>query len=76
MKNKIKEYFATPSTWVTLIAFAFWLWGMRATVNNRIEALESKYDEVDSVKVQMYEIQTTLGQIQTDILWIKQYLVK
>lgn len=49
---------------------------MWATANNRISLLEEKYHEVDTVKAQMYEIQTSLAQIQTDVLWVKQYLVK
>ena len=45
-------------------------------MNNRISLLEEKCHEVDTVKVQMYEIQTSLAQIQTDIQWIKSNLVK
>lgn len=71
MMNKIKDYFSTPATWVTILVFTFWLWGMRANVNNRLNYLEEKYEEVDSVRVQMYEIQTTLKGIQTDIERIK-----
>ena len=41
-----------------------------ATTNNRLETLEEKCHEVDTVKAQMYEIQTSLAQIQTDIQWI------
>ena len=49
---------------------------MWATVNNRISLLEEKCHEVDTVKAQMYEIQTSLAQIQTDIQWIKTNLSK
>jgi len=74
--QKIKDYFTNPQTIISIIIFVFWLWGLRATTNSRISALEEKCHEVDTVKVQMYEIQATLWQIQTDILWIKQYLTK
>lgn len=74
--NKIKDYFTTPATWVTILVFTFWLWGMWANVNNRLNYLEEQYEEVDSVRVQMYEIQTTLKGIQTDIERIKVNLPK
>lgn len=72
--QKIKEYFKTPATWVMIITFVFWLWGVYATTNNRLTALEDKCHEVDIVKSQMYEIQTSLAQIQTDIQWVKMAL--
>ena len=74
--KKIKDYFTTPATWVTILVFVFWLWGMRANVNNRLSALEEKCHEVDTVKVQMYEIQSSLAKIQTDIERIKVNLPK
>jgi hypothetical protein len=49
---------------------------MWATVNNRISLLEEKCHEVDTVKAQMYEIQTSLAQIQTDIQRVKMALEK
>ena len=49
---------------------------MWATVNSRISLLEEKCHEVDTVKIQMYEIQTSLAQIQTDLTWIKSNLSK
>lgn len=76
IKDKIKDFFATPATWVMIITFVFWLWWMRANVNNRLSYLEEKYEEVDSVRVQMYEIQTALKGIQTDIERIKVNLPK
>ena len=74
--NKFKAYISDPKNIVAFIIFCFWLGGMRATMNNRISLLEEKCDEVDNVKVQMYEIQTSLAQIQTDIQWIKANLSK
>ena len=74
--NKFKAYITDPKNIVAFIIFCFWLGGMRATMNNRITLLEEKCDEVDNVKVQMYEIQTSLAQIQTDIQWIKANLSK
>lgn len=49
---------------------------MWATMNNRLTILEEKCHEVDTVKAQMYEIQTSLAQIQTDLTWIKSNLSK
>ena len=69
--NKIKDYITDPKNIIAFIIFCFWLGGMWATVNNRISLLEEKCHEVDTVKVQMYEIQTSLAQIQTDLSWIK-----
>ena len=74
--KKVINYLTNPTTRISLLVFMFWLWVVWSSTNSRISTLEEKYNEVDTVKVQMYEIQTTLGQIQTDILWIKQYLVK
>lgn len=74
--QKIKDYLTNPATRISFIVFVFWLWGLRASTSARISALEEKCHEVDTVKAQMYEIQTSLAQIQTDVIWIKQYLVK
>lgn len=74
--KRIIDYLTNPATRIGFIVVVFWLGTVRATTNNRIDVLEEKIWEVDSVKIQMYEIQTTLWQIQTDILRIKQYLVK
>ena len=69
--EKVKAYITDPKNIIAFIIFCFWLGGMWATVNNRISLLEEKCHEVDTVKVQMYEIQTSLAQIQTDLSWIK-----
>lgn len=69
--QKIKNYLSNPQTIITFIAFIFWLWGIRASTNARISTLEEKCHEVDTVKAQMYEIQTSLAQIQTDIQRVK-----
>ena len=69
--NKFKAYITDPKNIIAFVIFCFWLGGMRATMNNRITLLEEKCHEVDTVKVQMYEIQTSLAQIQTDLSWIK-----
>ena len=74
--TKFKEYITDPKNIIAFIIFCFWLGGMWATVNNRISLLEEKCHEVDTVKTQMYEIQTSLAQIQTDIQWIKSNLSK
>lgn len=74
--QKIKDYLTNPATRISFTVFVFWLGGLYANTNSRLSTLEEKCHEVDTVKAQMYEIQTTLSQIQTDILRIKQYLVK
>lgn len=74
--TKFKEYITDPKNIIAFIIFCFWLGGMWATMNNRLTLLEEKCHEVDTVKTQMYEIQTSLAQIQTDIQWIKSNLSK
>lgn len=74
--TKFKDYITDPKNIIAFIVFCFWLGGMRATLNNRLTALEEKCHEVDTVKAQMYEIQTTLAQIQTDVQWVKMTLQK
>ena len=74
--TKFKAYITDPKNIIAFIIFCFWLGGMWATVNNRLTLLEEKCHEVDTVKAQMYEIQTSLAQIQTDIQWIKSNLSK
>lgn len=74
--TKFKEYITDPKNIIAFIIFCFWLGGMWATVNDRLTLLEEKCHEVDTVKAQMYEIQTSLAQIQTDIQWIKTNLSK
>ena len=74
--TKFKAYITDPKNIIAFIIFCFWLGGMWATMNNRLTILEEKCHEVDTVKTQMYEIQTSLAQIQTDIQWIKVNLEK
>lgn len=74
--TKFKAYITDPKNIIAFIIFCFWLGGMRATLNNRLQVLEEKCHEVDTVKAQMYEIQTSLAQIQTDLTWIKSNLSK
>ena len=74
--TKFKAYITDPKNIIAFIIFCFWLGGMWATVNNRISLLEEKCHEVDTIKAQMYEIQTSLAQIQTDLTWIKSNLSK
>ena len=74
--TKFKAYITDPKNIIAFIIFCFWLGGMWATVNDRLTLLEEKCHEVDTVKAQMYEIQTSLAQIQTDLTWIKSNLSK
>ena len=69
--TKFKAYITDPKNIIAFIIFCFWLGGMWATMNNRLTILEEKCHEVDTVKTQMYEIQTSLAQIQTDIQRVK-----
>lgn len=72
--QKIKDYLTNPANIISFIVFVFWLGMVWATTDNRLETLEEKCHEVDIVKAQMYEIQTSLAQIQTDLTWIKSKL--
>lgn len=74
--TKFKAYITDPKNIIAFIIFCFWLGGMWATMNNRLTILEEKCHEVDTVKTQMYEIQTSLAQIQTDIQRVKMALEK
>lgn len=74
--TKFKAYITDPKNIIAFIIFCFWLGGMWATMNNRLTLLEEKCHEVDTVKTQMYEIQTSLAQIQTDIQRVKMALEK
>ena len=74
--TKFKAYITDPKNIIAFIIFCFWLGGMWATMNNRLQVLEEKCHEVDTVKAQMYEIQTSLAQIQTDIQRVKMALEK
>ena len=74
--TKFKAYITDPKNIIAFIIFCFWLGGVWTTMNNRIALLEEKCHEVDTVKVQMYEIQTSLAQIQTDIQRVKATLSK
>jgi len=62
-------YLKQPWTILTLIVFIFWLWWLRATLNNRLTRLEEFQQSID-----MIEIQSTLSSIQKDIEWIKMEL--
>ena len=73
---KIKDYLTNPTTRISFTVFVFGLGWLRTSTNGRISALEEKCHEVDTVKAQMYEIQASLAQIQTDIQWIKIALEK
>jgi outer membrane lipoprotein-sorting protein len=74
--QKIKAYLLNPANWVAFCVFIFWLGWVRASSNARLSALEEKCHEVDTVKAQMYEIQASLAQIQTDINRIRAAIQK
>jgi hypothetical protein len=62
-------YLKQPWTIITLVVFIFWLWWLRATMNNRLTRLEEFQQSIN-----MIEIQSTLSSIQKDIEWIKMEL--
>lgn len=68
---KIKEYLSNPTTWISICVFIFWLWGIYATINSRIENIEKQIAEMDVI-----EIKTTLKEIQVDLQWIKSEMRK
>ena len=64
--NMRVERLKKPTTIWSIIIFVFSLWGVYATMNNRISRLEEFKNNVDIIK-----INTTLAQIQSDLEWIK-----
>ena len=69
--DRVKEYLANPTTWISFIVFVFWLGWAWVSLNSRITALEKAQADID-----IAYIQWTLAQIQTDIQWIKIELQK
>ena len=69
--EKIKEYLTSPTAWISLWIFIFWLWWAWVSLNARVTALEKAQADID-----VAYIQSTLAQIQTDIQWIKIELQK
>ena len=64
--EKIKDYLTNPWTRIAFWVFLFWLGWTYVSLNDRIDVMEKKIDEVN-----VMEIQVTLAQIQKDIEWIK-----
>lgn len=69
--NRIKEYLSSPATRISFCVFLFWIGMTRGSLSSRMDAIEEKVENVDSLTVQIYQIQTSLAKIQTDIEWIK-----
>ena len=67
--NMRVERLKKPTTIWSIIIFVFSLWGVYATMNNRISRLEEFKANVDVIK-----INTTLAQIQSDLERIKNEL--
>lgn len=65
-KMQLQERLLQPQTIISIVSFIFWLWVVRATLNNKIKNLEDKVKEYDWL-----DINTRLAQIQTDIERIK-----
>jgi len=68
--TKIKEYLSNPAVRVSFCAFLIWLGITWGTLNFRVNALEQKTAEIDTIKAQYYDIQTKLAEIQTNLSWI------
>lgn len=69
--GKRERYLWEPGTRIAICSFILWLWITRGTFTSKINDLEAELNELD-----IYSIQTTLAQIQTDIQWIKLELQK
>lgn len=68
--SKRKEYITNPARIVTFCGFLVTIGITRWTLNFRLNALEQKTAEIDTVKAQYYDIQTKLAEIQTNVSWI------
>ena len=55
-----------PQTIISIVSFVFWLWVVRATLNNKIKALEEFKKTIDAI-----DINEKLARIQTDLDRIK-----
>jgi len=55
-----------PQTIISIVSFVFGLWVVRATLNNKIKALEEFKKTIDAI-----EINEKLARIQTDLDRIK-----
>lgn len=68
-QKKRYEHITNPATIISFIVAVFGFWVTWATLNNRLNNLETFRESVD-----MIEIQTTLSSIQKDIERIKMAL--
>lgn len=68
--TKIKEYLSNPAVRVSFCIFLVSIGITRWTLNFRINVLEQKTAEIDTIKAQYYDIQTKLAEIQTNLSWI------
>lgn len=68
---ELQQRLLQPQTLISIIGFIFGLGVVWATLNNKINMLEKKIQEVDNL-----DLNTKLAQIQTDIEWIKAKLSK
>lgn len=68
--TKIKAYLTNPAVRVSFCVFLVWIGITRWTLNFRVNLLEQKSSEIDTIKVQYYDIQTKLAEIQTNLSWI------
>lgn len=68
--TKIKAYLTNPAVRVSFCVFLVWIGVTWGTLNFRVNLLEQKSSEIDTIKIQYYDIQTKLAEIQTNLSWI------
>lgn len=66
MQSQFLMRLQEPATMISIIVFVFSLWGVWATLNNRIKDLETKMKEINVV-----DIKTEIAEMRSDISWIK-----
>lgn len=65
----IIDYILQPSTLITIITCVFTLWGIRATLNNRIKSIEERVSKIES-----YDLNLKILEMQKDIQYIREKL--
>lgn len=65
--TKRRQYLTNPWIIISFIVFLFWLGVTWWTLKYQINILQDKTAEIDAVKVQYYDIQAKLAEIQTNI---------
>lgn len=71
--TKIKDYLASPATWVSFIVFIWWLWITWGTFTSRIDVMEEKVNKIDQIwiEAQLTELKVNTQWIMTTLEEIK-----